>query len=178
MLHGVYFERQPGSNALVPYFVNRYVLTDVYLAGQRRGGSMLPSISTLISPSTSLPSLLTTLIRAVALNLLSSISRLTVANTAVVFHDRRLLATCESGPCVEVRAPSLETVGYWTFEDGHGRGLGKAPLTVGKGEVGGKVMGGMLEEWTTGHPKVDPITGDLVFIGYNVGSPFHSPYSR
>lgn len=168
MLHGVYFARTPGSDELAPMFVNKFVLTDVYLASVRRGAPTLPSIATLISPSTSFPSLLATLIRATLVQLMSSISRLTVANTAIVFHDRRLLATCESGPCVEVTAPSLDTIGYWVFEDGKGHGLGKVPLTVGRGEVGGKMMGGMLEEWTTGHPKVDPITGELVFIGYNV----------
>ena len=43
-------------------------------------------------------------------------------------------------------------------------------MGVGKQVVGKKIgkAGRMLEEWTTGHPKVCPVTGDLIFYGYNV----------
>jgi hypothetical protein len=39
--------------------------------------------------------------------------------------DGRLLATCESGPPLEVRVPGLETVRWDRLEDGSGEDLGK-----------------------------------------------------
>lgn len=38
--------------------------------------------------------------------------------------DQRLLATCESGPPLEVRIPELETVGWDRLADAHGEDLG------------------------------------------------------
>ncbi|KAH9813775.1 carotenoid oxygenase [Melampsora americana] len=166
MIHGVYF-----SSPTSPLYVNRFVETDIYRASKRRGSSILPSIASLISPISSPASLLATILRAVFINWLSNVSRLTVANTALVFHDRRLLATCESGPTVAIHAPQLDTIDYHVFPDeATGKnGLGQAPLLVGaESTAAGHPMGGMLEEWTTGHPKVDPINGELVFIGYNI----------
>lgn len=66
---------------------------------------------------------------------------------------------------MRLRAPELETEGWELFVDEHGEGLG-----VGKQVVGKKLgkSGQMLEEWTTGHPKVCPVTGDLIFFGYNM----------
>lgn len=166
MIHGVYF-----SSSSAPLYVNRFVDTDIYRASKRRGTSILPSIASLISPISSPASLLATILRAVFINWLSNVSRLTVANTALVFHDRRLLATCESGPTVAIHAPQLDTINYHVFPDeATGKnGLGQAPLVVGaESTAAGHPIGGMLEEWTTGHPKVDPINGELVFIGYNI----------
>ena len=67
---------------------------------------------------------------------------------------------------MRLHAPELETQGWEVFLDKEtGEGLG-----VGKQVVGKKLgkAGKMLEEWTTGHPKVCPVTGDLVFYGYNM----------
>ena len=67
---------------------------------------------------------------------------------------------------MRLQAPELETQGWEIFKDENtGEGLG-----VGKQVVGKKLgkSGKMLEEWTTGHPKVCPVTGDLVFYGYNM----------
>ncbi|EGG09838.1 uncharacterized protein MELLADRAFT_95354 [Melampsora larici-populina 98AG31] len=166
MIHGVYF-----SSSSAPLYVNRFVDTDIYRASKRRGNSILPSIASLISPISSPASLLATILRAVFINWLSNVSRLTVANTALVFHDRRLLATCESGPTVAIHAPQLDTIDYHVFPDeATGKnGLGQAPLVVGaESTAAGHPIGGMLEEWTSGHPKVDPINGELVFIGCNI----------
>ncbi|KAF8582240.1 hypothetical protein K439DRAFT_1653857 [Ramaria rubella] len=58
------------------------------------------------------------------------------ANTNILFHDQRALATCESGP----------------------------PLEGG--------LKAFFEEWTTGHPRVDPITSELILFG----SSFLPPY--
>jgi carotenoid cleavage dioxygenase-like enzyme len=70
------------------------------------------------------------------------------ANTALVFHDGRLLALWEGGDPYHVRAPDLETVGPHNFE-------------------------GKLSHAFTAHPKVDPVTGELLFFGYSLyGEPF------
>ena len=66
-----------------------------------------------------------------------------MANTALVFHDGRLLALWEGGEPYHVKAPSLETVGPHTF-------------------------GGALGHPFTAHPKVDPVTGELLFFGYTL----------
>jgi carotenoid cleavage dioxygenase len=63
-----------------------------------------------------------------------------VANTNIMLHAGRLLALEEGHAPFEVTAGSLETVGYRPF--------------------GGKV---------TAHPKVDPATGEMVFIAYADG---------
>ena len=41
------------------------------------------------------------------------IKKISVANTNVVFHDGRALATCESGPPMRIQLPGLETVGWY-----------------------------------------------------------------
>lgn len=65
------------------------------------------------------------------------------ANTALVWHDGRLLALWEAGEPYHVKLPGLETVGPHTF-------------------------GGALSHAFTAHPKVDPVTGELLFFGYHL----------
>lgn len=69
------------------------------------------------------------------------------ANTALAWHHGKLLALWEGGPPHEIKAPSLETVGPYTF-------------------------GGNLKHAFTAHPKVDPKTGELMFLGYSLVPPF------
>ncbi|KAF8591152.1 carotenoid oxygenase [Ramaria rubella] len=172
MLTGVLFKRI--RSQVEPCFVNKFLLTDVYLSGRRSGAlflssPLLPSISTLVSPTVSLHVLLKAIFRALFLFIKNSGIRLSVANTNILFHDQRALATCESGPPLEVTLPELDTVDWWTFGNrisGHTkerRGLG--------GERGLKAF---FEEWTTGHPRVDPITSELILFG----SSFLPPYVR
>ncbi len=68
------------------------------------------------------------------------------ANTALVWHDGRLLALWEGGEPYEVTVPDLGTVGPCTF-------------------------GGALKHPFTAHPKVDPTTGEMLFFGYQVLGP-------
>ncbi len=68
------------------------------------------------------------------------------ANTALVHHAGRLLALMEATAPYALRAPTLETLGEWDF-------------------------GGHLRSPFTAHPKVDPATGEMVFIGYQVMPP-------
>lgn len=73
----------------------------------------------------------------------------TVANTAVLWHGSRLLALEERHAPYEIDPATLKSKGYFTF--------------------GGKLKGPM-----TGHPKIDPTSGELLFFGYSVNSPFSS----
>lgn len=69
------------------------------------------------------------------------------ANTAVVWHDGRLLALMEATEPYEIKVPSLDTVGPYTY-------------------------GGRLKHRFTAHPKVDPVTGDMLFFGYALSKPY------
>lgn len=69
------------------------------------------------------------------------------ANTAVVWYDGQLLALWEGGAPHAVRLPSLETVGRYTFA-------------------------GKLRHACTAHPKVDPLSGELLFFGYQPVRPY------
>lgn len=69
------------------------------------------------------------------------------ANTALVWHDGRLLALWEGGEPHEIRVPGLETVGPYTYC-------------------------GKLVHAFTAHPKVDAETGELFFFGYSIVPPF------
>jgi carotenoid cleavage dioxygenase len=71
-----------------------------------------------------------------------------VANTALVWHNGRLLALWEGGEPYELRVPNLETVGAYTFND-------------------------KLTFPFTAHPKIDPQTGEMMFFGYQ---PLTKPY--
>lgn len=151
MLSGVFFEK--ASNSIVdpkqrvqPTFINRYVLTDVFLASKELGvrDPILPSIATLLGGVTSLHLVLFAIFRAVFLAFCSFFTKsplrhLSVANTSLLWHDGRALATCESGPMTWVTLPELDTVGYYSLEGENGEtGLREGML-------------GWMKEWTTAH---------------------------
>jgi carotenoid cleavage dioxygenase len=71
----------------------------------------------------------------------------TVANTNVVWHGGRLLALEEAHAPVEIDPETLATKGSFDF--------------------GGKLVGPM-----TAHPKLDAVTGEMVFFGYSTHGPF------
>jgi carotenoid cleavage dioxygenase len=68
------------------------------------------------------------------------------ANTNVIRHADRILALVESGLPYEM-SPELDTIGTYDFA-------------------------GRLTTAMTGHPKEDPVTGDLHFFGYSPTPPF------
>lgn len=74
------------------------------------------------------------------------------ANTALVWHDGRLLALWEGGDPHEIAVPGLETVGPYTYC-------------------------GKLASAFTAHPKVDAETGELLFFGYSLMAPPYVKYS-
>jgi carotenoid cleavage dioxygenase-like enzyme len=70
-----------------------------------------------------------------------------VANTNIIFHAGRLLALEEGHLPTEIEPDTLATRGIWDYD-----GCIKGPFTA--------------------HPKLDPVTGELVFFGYNAAGPF------
>lgn len=66
-----------------------------------------------------------------------------VANTNIVWHGNKLLALEEAHAPFELDPVTLESKGAWTFDDAL-----SGPMTA--------------------HPKIDPVTGEMVFFGYSV----------
>ncbi|KAI1423914.1 retinal pigment epithelial membrane protein [Xylaria sp. FL1777] len=168
MLSGVLFQRtSKKAHGIEPYFVNRYVLTDVYLNAKGNRNlwrPLLPSISILICAS--LITVVLAVARAMLLVILSklpgsrrAVKKISVANTGMVYHDGRALATCESGPPMRFQLPGLETVGWY-----NGRKAENEPYDDDRAGFGGKGLAGFMKEWTTGHPRVDPVTKELISI--------------
>lgn len=65
-----------------------------------------------------------------------------LANTNVYWHGGRLLASKEDSPPVQIDPDTLDTVSEWTWD------------------------GDLSSQTATAHPKIDPVTGELVFFGY------------
>lgn len=70
-------------------------------------------------------------------------SRGNTGNTALVWHDGRLLALWEAGDPHHIKLPGLETLGTYDYN-------------------------GRLLHAFTAHPKVDEHTGEMLFFGYNM----------
>ncbi|OAP57521.1 hypothetical protein AYL99_08259 [Fonsecaea erecta] len=175
MLSGVAFT--PTSNGVQPEFVNQYILTDIYLStisAKHLRVPILPSIAALVNPLTSLYKIILLVFRSLLIVLLSRlpgsvqvIKKISVANTGVLFHDGRALATCESGPPMRVALPGLETVGWFNGKRAEGELGGED--TPG---FGGDGVLQFMKEWTTAHPRVDPKTGELVLFHSTFVPPF------
>lgn len=179
MLSGVLFRRTGEKGTTIqPEFVNQFLLTDVYAYARRRAGPagehdrslsrpVLPSIATLVNPTLGLFTILWAVLRTMILVLMSHLSRvrypikkISVANTSVMYHDGRALALCESGPPLRFALPGLETIGWF-----NGRSAENEPrhqdVKIGGG-FGGKGALSFMKEWTTAHPRVDPVTKELI----------------
>ncbi|NEO31059.1 MAG: 9-cis-epoxycarotenoid dioxygenase [Symploca sp. SIO3C6] len=74
------------------------------------------------------------------------------ANTALVWQAGKLLALWEGGKPHAIRVPSLETIGTDNYD-------------------------GKLVSPFTAHPKVDPVTGEMMFFGYSLAEPPYLKYS-
>src|SRR5258708_5632308 len=75
-----------------------------------------------------------------------------VANTNIIFHAGRLLALEEGHLPTEIEPGTLNRLGYCDY----------------KGGIAGPF---------TAHPKIDPVTGEMVFFGYNAAGPLTPPLS-
>lgn len=161
MLSGVAFQRTSAKGTIQPEFVNQYILTDVFLStmySPHLKTPILPSIATLVNPLTPLFTIIFRILRTLALVFLShlpgskhEIKKISVANTALLYHDGRALATCESGVPMHVRLPTLETVGW--FDGKQSEGEDQALSTFG---FGGSGILGFMKEWTTAHVAHQP----------------------
>jgi carotenoid cleavage dioxygenase len=69
-----------------------------------------------------------------------------VANTNIIFHAGKLLALEEAHLPTEIEPGSLNTRGYCNYN------------------------GGIAGPFTA-HPKIDPLTGEMLFFGYNAAGP-------
>ncbi|KAL9650462.1 hypothetical protein ABK040_004686 [Willaertia magna] len=74
-----------------------------------------------------------------------------VANTNIIMHGKRCLALEEGHLPIQIELPTLKTIGEFS-------------------------MNGKYHFNMTAHPKIDPITKDLVFFGYNLT--FQNPVVR
>ncbi|WP_138500554.1 carotenoid oxygenase family protein [Nostoc sp. PA-18-2419] len=73
-------------------------------------------------------------------------------NTALVWHDGQMLALNEGGSPHAIKLPELDTIGEYTYN-------------------------GKLISKFTAHPKVDPVTGEMIFFGYSFVAPPYLQYS-
>ncbi len=73
------------------------------------------------------------------------------ANTALIHHGGKLLALWEGGEPHAIEETSLKTIGADNFE-------------------------GQLVSPFTAHPKVDPVTGEMMFFGYSLAEPPYVTY--
>lgn len=156
MLTGVLFKRS--EKGVQPHFVNQYVLTDVYLAA--RSSRYLrhpipPSIAVLINPIASTWSIICHIFRTLLIVLLSHLSnsvravkRISVANTSILYHDGRVLTTCESGPPMRVLLPGLETAGWYDGNSAEGEA---SSVHIDDMPIGGEGFMKYMREWTTAH---------------------------
>lgn len=74
------------------------------------------------------------------------------ANTSLIWHADRLLTLWEGGEPHALQLPSMATVGPYTY-------------------------GGKLASAFTAHPKVDAVTGEMMFFGYSLTQPPYLQYS-
>ncbi|KAI1267766.1 retinal pigment epithelial membrane protein [Xylariaceae sp. FL1019] len=166
MLSGVLFKRAGEKGlAIEPHFVNQYILTDVFLnakGNQNLRRPLLPSIASLASGSFLV--IIIVVLRTIFLVILSNlpgsrwtVKKISVANTGLIYHDGRALATCESGPPMRFQLPSLETIGWYS-----GSKVENEPGLNDKSGFGGEGPMSFMKEWTTGHPRVDPVTEELI----------------
>lgn len=168
MLSGVFFPVNE-KGEVVPEFANQYVLTDIYLSTLTTNGlktPITPSIATLVNPDSTFVDINKSILRTVVLVALShlpgskqKIKRISVGNTNILYHDGRALATCESGPPMRVELPCLETVGWFDGLKAEGEPATEAVKGMPLGKTG---LLSFMKEWTTAHPKVDPISKELI----------------
>lgn len=125
MLHGVHLGDGRAS------YRNRWVRTKGFDAERAAGRALWGSLLELPRPE----------------DFLQGAPFKNAANTALAWHDGRLLALWEGGPPHEIVVPELSTAGLYTYDE-------------------------RLRHSFTAHPKIDPLTGEMMFFGYSVMAPY------
>ncbi|PYH91093.1 9-cis-epoxycarotenoid dioxygenase [Aspergillus ellipticus CBS 707.79] len=178
MLTGVYFQRIPGSPGVQPVFTNQYILTDIHCAARRDHWiyPILPSVATLADPTSFSLRILLEVLRSMIVIFASiwgfigwPIKRISSANTNIVHHDGRMLATNEVGPPMRVLLPLLKTVGWFTGTRAEGE---SGDADNSGSQFGGPGIDGLFQEMTTAHPRVDPHTQELLLFHSTFVPPF------
>ncbi|WWD10113.1 hypothetical protein V865_008246 [Kwoniella europaea PYCC6329] len=199
MLHGVFFDGQGR-----PSYTNRHLATPLLTMTLLLLRSPLPSIALLISPLSSLHRIVVAILQAFLIALRARMGVLSVANTSVIWWgrglgldeleedqvehvlgasemlsndpDQRLLATCESGPPLEVQLPSLQTIGWDRLKDPFtGESLAERR---GRWEWWKRFgLSRVQEDWMTAHPRVDPLDGSLLLYSTQMFDAPHVRYS-
>jgi carotenoid cleavage dioxygenase-like enzyme len=123
MLHGVQLQNGQAK------YLNRYVRTDGFLKEREAGHAIWTGL--LEPPQEDVPGDPTK----------------NTANTALMWHAQKFLATWEGGAPHAIQLPDLGTEGLYTFDD-------------------------KLESPVTAHPKVDDETGEMLFFGYSFSPPY------
>ncbi|KAE8149551.1 carotenoid oxygenase [Aspergillus avenaceus] len=194
MLSGVFFKRISNSSGVRPMYSNRYILTDVHCATAQNPliSPITASVTTLLKPVVPQLRLALGLIRTLAvifasiMNLIARpIRRISTANTNLIYHDGRVLATNDVGPPMRVYLPSLQTVGWFQGN----RAEGEPQTDIDGSHFGGPSVEGFCKEMTTAHPHIDHQTGELLlfhstfifpFVHYSIVAPGwsakHAPY--
>jgi len=181
MLSGVSFSRNGTTGQIQPEFVNQFILTDLYLStisSPRLRVPILPSIATLVDPLATFIWVTLRIFRTILLVILSHlpgsrqpINKISVANTNVVYHDGRVLATCESGPPIRIQLPGLETVGWYNGASAEGEPKQETDTKERVlGDEGGLIS--FMREWSTAHPKVDPNTKEMLMFHSSFAPPY------
>lgn len=159
MLAGVFF-RRGGDGRAYPEFVNAHVLTDVFLFSDRNTlqRPLVPSIGLFVDPLASLCTILFGVMRTWLLVFLSwvpgfgsPVRKISASNTAVLYHDGRALATCESGPPMRFMLPGLETVGWFDGIAAEGEDERREDARDMKAFGEEDPILGWMKEWTTAH---------------------------
>lgn len=131
------------------FYTNAYVRTQRFQDEQAAGGPLYSGLADVMSPER-----LLLLIVNQALQKLGIKRKLTgksVANTNIVFHDRKLLSLVEADHPYIVHAPSLNTIGPHNWD-------------------------GRVSRSFTAHPKIDERTGEMIGFMYAFDAPFCQYY--
>jgi carotenoid cleavage dioxygenase-like enzyme len=135
MIHGVSF-----SNGTVKY-TNRFVRTEKYEIEKEARKPVVLGLQDLGNPFRLVDQYLVKRLFGVR-----SIPAMNAANTSLIYHAGKCLATYEGSLPYEIDLPSLSTVGIYDFK--------KAYSATS----------------FTAHPKIDPVTGEMICFSYSMAA--------
>jgi carotenoid cleavage dioxygenase-like enzyme len=160
MLSSVYLSWKSSDTGVEALYSNKYVRTDMFIAEAHTAEAQRPillSMATLLNPDVTLWTVITRVLKTIWAVLCSfwsapkfPIKRISVANTNIVCHQGRVLATCESGPPMRVLLPGLQTVGWFNGCHSEGESFESHDHSLGP-KFGGTGLLSFFQEWTTGH---------------------------